>query len=265
MTAVKDEGELVDEVVVSGGGRMVRCAAPGCGREFKKRSGRHIYCKGPGCTYRRGAPAEPELVAEGAAAEVLRRLHDAEQPEVGPSLFSERVKAVAPAIKARDALAASGALVDLAVASVWWADQIAEVGIAEALAQRAQQQAPQGSGRAVGLVHAVMSSHMRTHALAERRVEAIYAMLRAKELMDSAAYGVQQTSGGLGEETAREAHGQARKSYEAAERALQSIEAAWQERTAAVRELSASAATLVEAQPRNGGTGARAGAAAVPA
>lgn len=243
------------ELVESGTPGAVECQAPGCSNWFVKRSGRHIYCKAADCTYKRGAPPEQELIApEGAAAELLKRLQDPEGGgEVGPDVVGPRLRAVSEAQRRGDAGSLYGALVDAAVGLVAWADRVKAgtmpkpvlrpPGMTVGMGERAGGQQP------VGLVRAVLSSHARTWTLAERRVEAIWTVLKAKEELDGAQAGVEATVGTEASMGAAENLIRRRSEYERAERALQSVEAAWAERRVSVQELAQAGQT----PGRNGG------------
>ena len=73
--------------------------------------------------------------------------------------------------------------------------------------------------------------------LAERRVEAIWAMLQARDALAEAQGGVAATVGTEASVAADENLIRRRSEYERAERALQSVEAAWAERLVVAREL----------------------------
>jgi hypothetical protein len=247
------ERENPPELVEPGTPGAIECQAPGCSNWFVKRSGRHRFCKAESCTYRRGAPPEQELTEpEGAAAELLRRLQDPEGGgEVGPDVVAPRLRAVSEAQRRDDRDALYGSLLDAAVALTAWAERVRAGTMPKqaarprngAVMERAAGQQP------VGLMRAVLSSHARTVTLAERRVEAVWALLGAREALEAAQAGADATVGTEASVGAAENLLQRRTAYERAERALQSVEAAWAERVVAVQELSHAG----EAPARNGG------------
>jgi hypothetical protein len=111
---------------------------------------------------------------------------------------------------------------------------------------------PQRSGQPVGLVHAALASHQRTVTLAERRVEALWAMLRAREAYEQALRGVEQTLGTQGSLDADEQARERLVEFQEAERALQAVEAAWAERLQALRELESAGASVGVPGPDGG-------------
>jgi hypothetical protein len=236
--------ETATPIVEPGTPGAVQCRAFGCHNWFVKQSGRHIYCKGPGCTFKRGAPPAFELEPpEGAAQELLRRLQEMEEPESGPSMYVARNRAIQEALRAADPQAVWGALIDSAAVLVVWADRVAN-GELEATMPKQPPRVPgpqQGQQRPIGLVHAVLSSHKRTYALGERRVELVYELAGAREHLRSAQLAVEQTQGSPAEEDARVACVEVQTKVDAVERALQSVEAAWQERGASMEQLESAA------------------------
>jgi hypothetical protein len=237
MAAVAESSTPV-ELVEPGTPGAIECQATGCSNWFVKRSGRHIYCKAPNCTYKRTTSPPPRELEEpeGAAAEVLRRLQDPEGGgDVSPELLGQRVREVLLAQRAKDADAMFGALIDAAVTFTRSADRVRDGswpmqsarGAAPVAAQQAQ----------VGIAGAALASHARTITLAERRVEAVWTMLAARDALAEAEQGLAAT---IGTEQSVVAEAQCRErriAYERAERALQSVEAAWAERLESVREL----------------------------
>lgn len=226
------------QLVEAGTEGAVECRAPGCPNWFVKRSGRHVYCKAPNCTYRRGAPPAAELVSpEGAAEEMLRRLQESEEAEPGPALVVERVRALHAALQAKDADAVFGACVDGAVVLIAMGDRARRGELPADGRLPPRPQAHSTTQRPVGLVMAVVSSHKRTFALGDQRVELIYSLHAAQRHLESTELALAQTQGSPAEEDAREANRGAHTQLDAIERALQSIEAAWRERREVLGEL----------------------------
>jgi hypothetical protein len=109
----------------------------------------------------------------------------------------------------------------------------------------------------VGLVHAALASHARTVTLADRRHEAVWGLLSARDARESAQDGVRQS---IGTEQSVEAEAILRdrqQAYERAERALESLEAAWAERKQSLHELEAAGASVGVPAPRGGANGGR--------
>jgi hypothetical protein len=259
------ERESPPDLVEPGTPGAVECQAPGCSNWFVKRSGRHIYCKAPSCTYKRGAPPEQELVAPvGAAEELLRRLQDPEGGgEVGPEVVGPRLRMVSEAQRRGDKDATYGALLDAAVALVAWADRVRSGTMPAAVArERPLGMPPKPGGQPVGLVQAALSSHRRTVTLGERRVEAIWSLLAARDALAQAEAGAAATVGTEASVAADENVLRRRSEYERAERALASLEAAWAERLVAVRELEQAGGVKQEPVQRGGANGTRGRAAA---
>lgn len=222
----------------------VVCKAPGCGNWFVKNSGRHLYCKAESCTYRRGAPPPAELVApEGAAVELLRRLQEGDEAEVGPASLMARFRSIGVALRARDSLALYGALIDLAAAAVWWAERAKRGELPTAQAATDVQPPPSGTRAAGGLVQAIIASHVRTYELGQRRTDLFWKLMAAQEQLRSSEVAMAQTQGRPDEEAARAANRAARAEVDRIERALTSVEAAWTERGHAVQELKSAAAS----------------------
>jgi hypothetical protein len=243
------------ELVEPGTPGAIECRAPGCTNWFVKRSGRHQYCKSADCTYRRGAPPAAELVSPaGAAEEVLRRLQESEEAEVGPALIAERVRALGESLQARDADAVYGASVDLSCASIWLAERAKRGELPAGPLSPPSPRTGASSQRPVGLVHAVVASHHRTYALGDQRVELIYKLHEQHAHLESTEKALDQTQGSPAEVEAREANRAARAQLEATERALQSIESAWRERGHSLRELAGAAAASTPPTPANGAT-----------
>jgi hypothetical protein len=227
---------------------MVRCQAPGCGQWFHKNSNRHIYCKKPGCTFRRNDPPSAEVQQpRGASLELLRRLQDPEGGgEVSLELFPARVRAVGDAQRRGDGKLLYGALLDAAVVLVAAAERVRRGDSVQLVSpQRA------GSASTLGLSQAVWQAFGRMVVLAERRVEAVWELVSAREAAANARAGVEQTKGTQQSVEAEELARERRAVLAAAERTLQSVEAAWAERKVATAELQRAAA------PPNGNGGAR--------
>lgn len=242
---------------------MVQCQAPGCLQWFHKSSNRHIYCKKPGCTFTRGMRRERDaVVPEGAALELVQRLTDPEGGPVGQEAVADRLRAVAAAQRAGDGESLYGALVDTAGAFVSWADTVrTRMQNGQALPARVPQRTTTTAG-GVGLVHATLASHQRTVSLAERRVEAVWGMLSARDALQAAEAGLAQTAGTQQSVEAETLRLRAVAAYERADRALQVIEAAWAERMESVRELAGAGASVGAPVDTNGGAnGQRARAA----
>lgn len=222
---------------------MVECKAPGCDNWFEKNSGRHVYCKAPDCTYRRGAPPAAEIVSpEGAAEELLRRLQEVDEAEVGPTLLVDRVRAAQAALRAADSQSLFGALVDVAAASIWWADRAKRGDVLRPSSRRREERVtapPRG-----GLVAVLISTLTRTYALGDQRVNLLWDLIDARAHLASTEVALEQTKGSTQEPDAREAYRAARARNEAAERAIQSVEAAWRERGAVHVELQRAAAAM---------------------
>jgi hypothetical protein len=229
---------------------MVECKAPGCDNWFHKNSGRHVYCKADDCTYRRGAPPAPELVSpEGAAEELLRRLQESDEAEVGPSQFADRVRAVQAALRAADPEALFGALIDVSAAGIWWADRAKRGELPKPSRRAPAEMAPAGRS---GLVAVVIASHQRTYALGDQRVSLLWELIDAREHLASTELAMEQTRGAVHEADTREALRAARARVESAERAFQSVEAAWRERGAMQGELQRAAAAGAPPIPTTG-------------
>jgi hypothetical protein len=228
---------------------MVRCQAPGCGQWFRKNSNRHIYCKLPGCTFRRNDPPSVEVQQpEGASEELLRRLQDPEGGgAVSGELFPARLRAVGDAQRRGDSELLYGALLDAAVVLVAAAER-ARRGQPVQLLQ-AQRTAPPVAPQ--GLSQAVWQAFGRMVVLAERRVDAVWELVSAREAFAGARAGVEQTKGTQQSVEAEALAQDRRAALAAAERALQTLEAAWAERKVAVTELQRAAV------PSNGNGGAR--------
>lgn len=236
------------ELVPPGTEGATECGAPGCSNWFVRRSGRHRYCKAPDCTYKRGAPPARELEeADGAAAEVLRRLQEDEEAEVGPALLVSRFKALQTGLRAADHRAVYGALIDVSTAAIWWADRVARGELPRSPVKAVS--AVNGSAPPIGLARAAVASHHRTYALGNTRVDLIYELFGAREALVSTELALEQTQGSPQEEAARVANRDARERLEAAERALQSVEAAWRERAHVLTELGSAAESPAERLP----------------
>lgn len=257
----EEQGEA--RLVAPGTPGAIECKAPGCGNWFVKRSGRHIYCKAPNCTYRRGAPPAQELgEPEGAAAELLRRLQDPEGGgDVGLEMLGPRLRAFSEAQRSGDREAIYGAALDAGQVFVAYADRVKAGTIAPTPPTRVGATPSAMRQQPVGLVHAALASHARTVMLSERRADAIWSLMRARDALTSAQDGVSHT---IGTEQSVEAEAicrQRQQEYDRAERTLQSVEAAWQERRQTLTELEAAGAS-VGAPTRNGGANVRRAAAA---
>jgi hypothetical protein len=243
----------------------VQCKAPGCDEWFIRASGRHAYCKKPTCTYKRGAPPQAELSMppEGSAAlELLRRLQEreAEEGEVGPSMLVSRVQAVQGALRAADAPALAGALIDVAAVCTAWAER-ARRGEMPTQSAPTVPGAPvraegRGGSQPVGMVHAVLASHQRTYVLGERMVESVWTLIEAQQNLASAEHGLKQMEGGPNEEATRAHLRAARQRAEVAERAVQSLKAAWAERGETLKQL-AEAVESASRQPAGAGAARR--------
>jgi hypothetical protein len=259
------EGERQQEpvqLVAPGTPGAVECAAAGCGNWFVKNSGRHIYCKAPNCTYRRGAPAQVELrEPEGAAAELLRRLQEDEgSGQVGPEAVGPRLRAISEAQRVRDPQALFGAYLDAAAALVNCADLVRAGSLP--MVREQPPRAPVGGAPPVGLVQAALRSHLRTVTLAQRRVEAVWAVIGARDAVAAAEAGLAVLVGVEGSVAADELLRQRRREQDSAERALTAVEAAWEERLVSVEELKQAASPGHAAVQRGGGANGTRGRAA---
>lgn len=243
------------ELVAPGTEGAIECQAEGCSNWFVKRSGRHIYCKAEGCTYKRttSPPAVRLDKPTGAAEEILRRLQDPDGAgDVSHELLGARLREVSKAERAGDQDALFGALVDCAAMLGRWAERVRS---GKMLPRRRENGAPAVSAPGQsGLIAAVLSSHARTVTLANRRTEAVWQLMKARDAMSEARQGVASTMGTEQSVIAETQLAARRQDYERAERTLQSLEAAWAERQTAAAEL------MTAGRPVNGGANGRAAA-----
>lgn len=230
----------------------VKCAARGCENYFLRAGNRHRYCKAPNCTYKRGAPTPLTLDGKPlsvATSEVLLRLQDEDDGEVGPEMLARRRAKVVEAMRERDLHALSGALIDEATACIWWADR-AEKGQVPRRSETppvpgtTERAASAPGGRPVGLMQAVIASHQRTYDLAEHRHGLLWELLKARDELGSAEYGVKQMAGSPQEEDAQVVLAEKREAYVLAERAMEAAESAWRERSLTLRELTRAAQSM---------------------